>query len=130
MAAKKKGDLKQELIESILNENRRFDMSRWTTVIVDTKPASCETACCMAGWIQALRPKLAKELLPADAEVFGMSGWDHTNLARAIWEHETGQECRLDFAGENHPSETTDITRKDAVAHIRGRSKRWPLLDR
>lgn len=126
---------KEELIASIQNENRHFDMGTWTTD--NTKVATCGTACCMAGHIEALRPKLAKKLAPkfTDTELGYI---DHEQLAEEIWAEETGYECRLDFCALHHPSDQgydsqtgwmKAITRKEAIAHIRG-SKRWPQLKR
>ncbi len=105
-------------------------MVRWT---VDGNVASCRTASCMAGHVEALRPQLTKKLLP-DYQFCG-GAVDHEKLARAIWKEETGKECTLDFLADNHPKEAKEdfesyaesVTRKEAVAHIRG-SKRWPQL--
>lgn len=121
---------KEELIASIQNEKRTFDMSRWAKQ--NSKPATCATACCMAGHIEAIRPKLAAQLI---GDYRHVSYIDHERLAQAIWKIETGHECRLDFLADNHPLElecsfleyAQGITRNEAIAHIRG-SKRWPQL--
>lgn len=128
--------LKDELIESIRNEERQFDMSRWNSAdghgcVGWSSLPTCKTACCLAGHIEALRPKLAKNLANSLA---GDLGLDHEGIARAIWEKEMGEDCRLDFRGasvqEKYWPNTgmEGISRSMAIAHIRGRSKRWPLL--
>lgn len=134
-----KKQLVNDLIASINHESRRFNMTTYAVGDVH-KPATCKTARCMAGHLIAIRPKLAKEII-AEAG-FGWTVWTgkrcfkDDRVAREIWRRETGEECRLDFQASNHPfaKDSFDthpmsaITRADAVAHIRGRSKRWPLL--
>lgn len=132
-----------ELIEAIQDESLYFDMSYFRTEDRDADLAdgrrpywldgeppvtSCETASCMAGHIQALRPELARELAPAYR---GMRGLAHDQLARAIYERVTGELCRLDFYGSNSDKKFLDeLTREDAVRHIRGEHEDWPLLAR
>ena len=125
---KSKPTLKDELIAAIQNEDNRFDMSRFTT---NDRRATCKTACCMAGHIEALRPELAKKFLleHSDLHLQGHSSIDHEGLAAAIWEHEMGEKCRLDFFAYKFKGEAylEDITRKQAIAHIKGKSRNWPL---
>ncbi len=119
---------KEELIASIQNEKRHFDMASFTTMDYDyeaTYPANCKTASCMAGHIEALRPRLAKKL---SKEIFPEGEIQHDWLAAEIWKQETGQKCRLDFFARNAEPTIFQITREEAVAHIKGRSKKWPLL--
>ena len=127
----KKSKLKADLIASIAAPRRKFDM---TVFMVEdgkagdgtaARAATCGTARCMAGHLEAIRPKLAKKLLPAYTEWFTV---DHAELARAIWEYETGEKCLLDFMGNEFPGDLGDITVEQAVAHIKGRSKKWPQL--
>lgn len=121
-----KSDLKQDLIDSILNEELEFNMclfKRGTQACV----ATCSTATCMAGHIEAVRPRLARKLKPKYVLHQGPS-LDHASLAAEIWEIETGEKCRLDFFACNNPKAMHKITRREAVAHIRGTSKRWPQL--
>ena len=139
--------LKRDLIASIQNEKRTFNMGFFTkggSYFTDyasstgdyvAKPASCGTASCIAGHIEAIRPKVVKKLIKENGPYY-----EHEDLASAVWEAETGQECRLDFFGQSYQGparlneeygcyvELEDITREEAIAHIRGRSKRWPLL--
>lgn len=129
-------EFKKELIASIQNERRAFDMGRFTKSGDPERPATCGTACCIAGHIEALRPQLAKKLAPKC--VSSAWGIDHENLAASIWKEVTGQECRFDFYGHEFvidhdqwgqvTKDLDGITRKEAIAHINGRSKRWPLL--
>ena len=137
-------EFKQELIDSILNEKRNFDMRSYTTDdwgVHDRKPAFCKTASCMAGHIEALRPRLAKKLAQKQFEE-GETEIVHARLARDIWKEVTGEECRLAFFGETYDvrkerdelgeyevkGDWFQATREEAVAHIKGRSKKWPLL--
>lgn len=126
----KASEFKKELIDSILNEQRKFDMCDWKAGDL-AKVATCKTALCMAGHIEALRPRLAKKLAADFTYPLGYNDEveiDHELLAEAIWKQETGEQCRLDFTGRNNSTYLEELTRKDAVAHIRGRSKKWPLL--
>lgn len=120
----KVSDFKKELIASILDEQNKFDMREFKSGS-NNQVATCKTALCMAGHIEALRPRLAKKLA-AKHKFYGEL--DHHDLAHAIWREETGQECRLDFFADMTETSMDVLTRKDAVAHIRGRSKKWPLL--
>lgn len=142
----KKNDLKQELIEAIQNEELQFNMSTWKVGWHNAigTPATCNTASCMAGHIEALRPKLAKKLASKYISTYIYHGdiikeIDHAALANEIWETETGEKCQLDFIGNRFNEKKKDedwsycadlnsVTRKEAIAHIRGRSKKWPLL--
>lgn len=116
---------REELIASILDEKRQFNMARYKS---GTTPeaATCKTACCMIGHIQAIRQRRANQLLKA--------GFSTEIVAEMIWEEETGAECRLDFYATKYNGKNPEIwngygqSRKEAVAHIRGRSKIWPLL--
>lgn len=113
-----------DLIASIKNEQRTFDMSRWTVSgFAIGVPATCGTACCIAGHIEAIRPELAARMVPEDHVRV-----DHASLANAIYEHETGEECNLDFCGYNTDTELQDLTREDAVLHILNENPEWPQL--
>lgn len=133
-------NLKQELIEAIQNEELHFGMRQWKIGRHNryATPATCNTASCMAGHIEALRPELAKKLAPKHTSTYVLAHTDHKDLdhealAQEIWELETDTKCRLDFCGLNYDntygdSDLDQITRKEAIAHIKGRSKKWPLL--
>lgn len=128
-AAKKR--LIADLIASIQNESRHFGMDRFRTLCPTAskqylagKPATCGTASCMAGHLQAIRQPLAKRII---AEQWAFSPPPDETLADLIWERETGEPCPLDFLALGIDKEMSKVTRADAIAHIRGRSKRWPL---
>jgi hypothetical protein len=147
MATKKKPtkprkSFQQELIDAILNEDNKFDMGEFKSGSLLTT-ATCNTARCMAGHIEALRPKRAKEL----AKELGLRTNDgmcssiHSDIAGTIWKEETGQECRLDFFGNERHGDMKyareggvrfldDMTREETVAHIQGKNPEWPLLNR
>jgi hypothetical protein len=100
----------------------------------------------MAGHIEACWPSVAKRIakihIKEDLEFHGPGEVDHESLACQVWEEVTGQPCRFDFMGGNYNDHLTyeeqmstdevwwEATREEAVAHIRGRSKKWPLLDK
>jgi hypothetical protein len=122
--------LEKDLIASINAPRRKFDMSKWHTKEEEAgRVATCGTACCLAGHIEAIRPKLAKRLLPAYVHAWG-DYIDHAGLARAIYREETGKPCRLDFHGDKSAlgKRLDEITREEAVAHIKGKNPAWPLL--
>jgi hypothetical protein len=122
----KKSKLKADLIASITATRRKFHMGGFKTG--DTRDlATCGTALCMAGHLEAIRKKLARKLAPAYRS-FG--SLDHEGLASAILVAETGEQCPLDFMARLLDAELDHITVKQAVAHIKGRSKKWPLLKR
>jgi hypothetical protein len=136
-------EAKEKLINSILNEKRTFDMGQFTTEdfdVEDKKPATCGTASCMAGHIEALWPsvakRLAKEQLKEQEQKEPFACIDHEVLAADVWKEVTGKPCRFDFIGDTYRHEDEDggidawwhATREQAVAHIKGRSKNWPLL--
>lgn len=130
-----KDRLHADLIASIEAEDRTFNMAYWVDVDVDgpfydpnEPPATCDTASCMAGHIEALRPELAAELAPQFRNRWGL---DHRRLAQTIYELETGEPCRLDFLGLNTSlaRRLGEITRAEAIAHIRGEHDEWPLLN-
>lgn len=115
--------LEKDLIESIMKPRRKFDMSKWHTKESEPVLATCGTACCMAGHIEAIRPKIAKRLLPS----FVRGDFtDHAGLAAAIYRQETGKPCRLDFVAVKTSKYFREITREDAVAHIKGKNPDWP----
>jgi hypothetical protein len=139
----KKKKLVADLIESISKEHRNFGMERFVVEKASSeKPATCETASCIAGHLTAIRPRLAKKLAPQYTHnqwwLCGSRALNevlHSELAEAIWEAETGEKCPLDFYAINYPGVESAvdaneymkrITRKEAIAHIRGRSKKWP----
>jgi hypothetical protein len=114
-----------ELVAQIQNEQYHFDMEYFTTSWADEHPSlpvTCDTASCIAGHIEALRPES------------GISGGSHAGRAAAIYRHETGEQCRLDFYGINYRDADgfhaglKYITREEAVAHILGESENWPQL--
>jgi hypothetical protein len=126
----------QKIINSISNEKRHFDMSHWILPSQDDEycqaRASCKTASCMAGHLEAAYPRQAAKLL-AENRV-GKYADDngrihsHEHLAIDLYEHLTGEKCPLDFLADRIGKETEDITRKEAVAHLKGTSRKWPLL--
>lgn len=120
-AQNKKTKFINDLIASITNEERTFEMWRWNTKD-QYKLATCKTAACLAGHIEAVRPALAKKY----AKVEG--AWNHSMIATRIWVHETGEACRLDFYGHGIAGMMRPPSRKTAAAHIRGTSKIWPQL--
>jgi hypothetical protein len=130
----------RDVIASIEAEERTFQMEYWVTTDArddlpigdrpdrsDEAPASCETASCIAGHLEAVRPELAASLAPRFRGRFGL---EHAKLAAAIYQAETGEECTIDFWGEQAPKALDRITREDAIAHVRGEHRDWPLLDR
>lgn len=126
----------KELVELLQKEETHFDMANWTRPGQGFGMPSCETAACMAGHIAGtLRPELAKQLITDHPEAYGYNTCSgeyrpmYLKLARAIYFRETGKRCTLDFFGTNSDkSDITEITREEAIAHIRGRSKRWPRI--
>lgn len=120
--------LKDELIEALKNEETFFNMEQWVKIGVDqTVPATCQTASCMAGHIEALRPALAKALAPSC--LYRDYGVDHALLARKIWETEMKKPCELDFYGYNTELGLEHLTRLDAIDHINGEHDEWPRYD-
>lgn len=129
----KKVKLHDDLIASILNEDRVFNMDRWLTdeALEDNVTATCDTASCMAGHLEAIRPELAEKLREkytvTERRFMGGHAYiDHPELARELYEIETGEPCTLDFYAFNHPAYLGEQTREDAVAHIRGEHPEWP----
>lgn len=129
----------RDVIASIEAEERTFQMEYWVTTDAsvdpyglrpdrsEEAPATCDTASCIAGHLEAVRPGLAARLAPAFRSRFGL---DHAGLARAIYTAETGEACPIDFWGNEAPKSLESITREDAIAHVRGEHEEWPLLDR
>lgn len=121
--------LKDELIAAIKDEENHFGMERYTISKNEyMNAATCDTASCMAGWIEALRPYAARKLRSAyvnsDDEI------DHCGLAARIWQDEMNEPCTLDFLAHGlHFHGLVSITREQAIAHIKGDSDKWPLLD-
>lgn len=109
-----------EIIASIMDEDMYFDMSRFTTGN-EALPATCDTASCMAGHIVALRPALTNKIIGV------RTCWLHGGLASDVYFRETGQECQFDFYASNTEKGFTQITREDAVLHIKGEHPEWPL---
>jgi hypothetical protein len=127
----------RDLVNSIAAEDRTFQMDYWVTTDRDglngpltsryeEAPASCETASCIAGHLEAVRPELALELVDQFRSRYGV---EHAHLAAAIYQAETGEACPFDFWGHLSSKDLEHITREDAVAHIRGEHDEWPLLD-
>jgi hypothetical protein len=117
-----------ELIASIENEKRHFDMGSFVTD-KDDRRANCRTASCMAGHIEALRPRIAKKVLVDQGYSPNELFVDHDTLAAEIYKRVTGKECRLDFYGQNYLTGTISmITRKEAISHIKGTNRKWPQI--
>lgn len=128
--------LHADLVEAIRNEANAFDMRYYTTTQRDFQPAiarvpeavaTCDTALCMAGHLEAVRPELAAELAPNYSYAGGHVS--HSQLASAIYERVTGERCPLDFYGINTTKDLDNLTREDAVLHILGEHDAWPLHD-
>jgi hypothetical protein len=123
----------KELIASIENEKRTFHMKEFVvggneqdfgeTVQV----ASCKTASCMAGHIEALRRPLAKRLAAKEEFQHGNGDPSHSLIAEEIYRRETGRDCPLDFFGDLSAKGFDELTRDEAVAHIKGINPEWPL---
>ena|SRR5690349_7692135 len=126
MSKKAKIEFHRRLIESISNERRTFNMTLWVRGVNQNKLATCGTASCMAGHIEALEQKLAKQLTPEFMDYSGCI--DHANLARAIYKKVTGEPCLLDFYAFNTNIDVfrDDLSRGHAIKHIRGTNKSWP----
>lgn len=124
-------ELHQKLIASINNTQRHFDMSNWCVPGHNAEIATCGTASCLAGHLEALYPELAKKLRPYFVRSGG--GFRHDRLAAEIYETVTGVECPLDFYATDYDESTEDtlssITRDEAIAHINGEHPQWPLRD-
>ena len=107
--------LKEELIAAIENEKNHFDMSSFVLHGTEELPVTCETACCMAGWICALRPE--KSLAMGDKSI--------EYRAHTIW-HSEGYDYDLDFYADGHyNSDLEEISRKDVLEYIR--NGEWPI---
>jgi hypothetical protein len=127
----------RDVIASIEAEERTFQMEYWVTPDArddlpigdpsEEAPATCDTASCIAGHLEAVRPELAASLAP---RFRGRYGLEHDELAAAIYQAETGEVCPFDFWGNQAPKQLEHITREDAIAHVRGEHEQWPLLDR
>jgi len=110
------------LIAAIHDENVYFNMAEFCR-FNEASPATCETASCMAGHIEALYPEVT-------AEIIRRRGYmpDHAFLAEDVYKEVTGEKCRLDFFGYFHPGdELSPISRDAAILHIAGISEDWPL---
>ncbi len=131
----------QKIIDSISNEKRHFDMSRWVLPTKDDEycqsRASCKTASCMAGHLEAAYPRQTAKLLSNDVHVDGVGNYtyrsgkihNHEQLAQDLYKELTGEECPLDFLADPIGKEIDDITRAEAIAHLKGTSRKWPLLN-
>jgi hypothetical protein len=121
----------RELIGSITDEHHYFDMQYFTTQVDSTITATCNTASCMGGHIQALRSERAEELfdeLIKRNEIAPHFSSIHASIARIIYKEETGKPCKLDFFAVNHRRPLGEQTREDAIAHIKG-WRDWPQLE-
>lgn len=117
-------EAKRRLADSIRNEKRNYSQLCWKRGN-QNELATCGTACCIAGHIEAIFRPQAKRLVARHTDNAGFV--DHTSLARDIWKTVTGKTCRFDFGT---PYMISPPERKDAIAHIYGRSSEdWPLLD-
>jgi hypothetical protein len=124
--------LKDELIAAIRNEQNMFYMGQWGHGLKDEMQlVTCDTASCMGGHIEALRPELAKQLAKKHTNKF-FDEVRHGDLAAEIWHIEMGEECTLDFFGRNFEIRTCSdmeaITRDDAIRHIEDKHEDWPRL--
>jgi hypothetical protein len=117
----------KDLCDSILNEKRTFYMGNWCTRD-DHGIATCGTASCIAGHIEAIRRPLAKKLVVTDKSLLFSGMVCHASLAEKIYIEETGERCPLDFLARRHPRGINGVTRRTAVAHVKGTSKVWPQL--
>lgn len=117
-----------KLVASIENEQRYFDMSNFTKERGDGSRANCKTASCIAGHIEAVFPNTTRAI----ASHLGYDDSDvvHQALAAAVWERVTGQPCRFDFFARRNRKSLFEITQKEAISHIKGTSRSWPLLPR
>lgn len=120
-------EAKRKLAASIRNEQRHYDQERFVIQGAEHDGiATCGTACCIAGHIEACWPRVAARLakLPEFHPSCDCCKDDifHGELANAVWQEVTGKPCRFKFGVPPF-----DPTREDAVAHIYGRHKRWPL---
>lgn len=136
---------KRKLARSIRNDKRNYRQDRFTIGPINSVPADCDTACCIAGHIEANWPGTTHRLIaqdpdkyltpPCNCSVCVAAGaragkLDHQLLAADVWEAVTGKPCRFDFSsGPGVLREANGITREDAVAHIYGRHKQWPLKE-
>ncbi len=110
------------LIAAIHDESVYFNMANFCRANQDL-PATCETASCMAGHIEALYPEVTAEIVRRRGYMPG-----HNILASAVYEEVTGEICRLDFFGYYHPGvDLGPISRDEAILHIAGISENWPL---
>lgn len=117
-------EAKRRLADSIRNERREYNQYLWKRGD-QNELATCSTACCIAGHIEAIFHPQAKRLVGSHTDNTGFV--DHTSLARDIWKTVTGKTCRFDFGIPDMPG---PIGREEAVAHIYGRlSTDWPLID-
>jgi hypothetical protein len=117
-------EAKRRLADSIRNEKREYNQCMWK-LGDQNELATCGTACCIAGHIEAIFRPQAKRLVGSHTDNTGYV--DHVTLARDIWKTVTGKTCRFDFSIPDLPG---PIGREEAVAHIYGRlSEDWPLLD-
>lgn len=120
-------EAKRKLAASIRNERRNYDQEQFVIGGNGCSLATCGTAACIAGHIEACWPQVARRL--AQEERFHPScrccrdRIYHDDLAAAIWQEVTGKPCRFDFGIGPHEN----VTREEAVAHIYGRNKQWPL---
>lgn len=119
-------ELHSKLIARITAEDACFDMRTFTS---DRELATCDTARCMAGHLEALYPELAKEVAATfrDESFFQLS-LPHALIARHVYERVTGVECLLDFYASNTELALDQLTADMSVDHINGQSGRWPLL--
>lgn len=133
----KQKEVHAKLIASISKESRRFDMSRWVFTGGEyieeehRKPATCKTAACMAGHLEAIYPKQAKALVTSGDVTWSNGVVRHELLAPLLYEKVTGEKCPLNFTADvaEFGKDLEQITRAEAIAHIRGNSKKWPLLE-
>lgn len=127
--ARRLTQLDKDIIASIENERRKFDMSKFTIQdsIEPHELPKCGTACCIAGHLLAVRQSAAKRLVNDYRDEYQIF---FSDLAAAVYKEETGKECPLDFyceTGDDLAPELGGATREDAIQHIKGVHPHWPL---
>jgi len=112
--------LKDELIAVIEDDKNTFDMSQYVKDEYDNNAPSCETACCFAGWICALRKEKFNSFYPE----FDPSFDSIHDAAVHIWKSEEN-EPHPDFYAEKHWAGNLDlITREDGIVYLK--TGAWP----
>lgn len=115
--------LKDRLITALENEELHFNMEHFFTTW-DVPAPTCGTASCMAGHIIALTKP---DIIPNEIHVDSNTARNTAEFAAKTWKEVSGEPCLLDFYGERYRAkDLKEITREDAIAHIRGEHPEWP----